>query len=262
MSQDTGHPLNGAYARLARVEDHIEHVELLAREYRQANSQMPLPETEQVSVPPQGRQPVAILQHPQAPVPHLLSILVGEVLYNLRAALDYLVFELAVLDSGSEQDGTQFPIFGTCDGWKSGASGVLRGVSDAHRTQLEELQPYKRADNEWLRTFRALSNPDKHRQLRSVGFASLLTEVRAERHDAPAEDAQGGVHYDMYAKLRMEICFAPRDPFPPMPPHVDIILAVPPIVRQPDYPRVVPTLQDFTSRVRGILDSFKEDFKQ
>src|SRR5438045_9762205 len=33
-------------------------------------------------------------------LPHILSVLIGEVIYNLRAALDYLVFDLAQSDSG------------------------------------------------------------------------------------------------------------------------------------------------------------------
>jgi hypothetical protein len=44
------------------------------------------------------------------PIPEEISIVVGEICYNLRAALDYLVYELARLDSGCIQNGTQFPI--------------------------------------------------------------------------------------------------------------------------------------------------------
>src|ERR1700731_2588895 len=44
------------------------------------------------------------------PVPYRFSILVSEICFNLRAALDYLVYELAILDSGSVKEKTQFPI--------------------------------------------------------------------------------------------------------------------------------------------------------
>ena len=43
-------------------------------------------------------------------IPAMLGILIGETIYNLRAILDYLVYELAILDSGQIQKGTQFPI--------------------------------------------------------------------------------------------------------------------------------------------------------
>ena len=43
-------------------------------------------------------------------VPHIIKILIGEIVYNLRAALDYLVYELAHLDSGRIIDMTQFLI--------------------------------------------------------------------------------------------------------------------------------------------------------
>jgi len=39
-----------------------------------------------------------------------VGVLIGEVCYNLRSSLDYLVFALAELDSGIKQKGTQFPI--------------------------------------------------------------------------------------------------------------------------------------------------------
>jgi hypothetical protein len=42
--------------------------------------------------------------------PPILAILIGETIYNLRAALDYLVFELAHLDTGKPQGGTKFLI--------------------------------------------------------------------------------------------------------------------------------------------------------
>ena len=53
-------------------------------------------------------------------LPPTFGIRVGEAIYNLRAALDYLVYELAILDSGNVQQGTQFPIEDTKDGvrWK------------------------------------------------------------------------------------------------------------------------------------------------
>lgn len=38
-------------------------------------------------------------------------VVAGEVLYHLRTALDYLVYNLAWLDTGAPQQHTAFPIF-------------------------------------------------------------------------------------------------------------------------------------------------------
>ena len=55
--------------------------------------------------------------------PPMFGVRIGEIVHNLRAALDYLVFQLAILDSGSEQQGTQFPIESTADGFRKNVQG-------------------------------------------------------------------------------------------------------------------------------------------
>ena len=83
-----------------------------------------------------------------------ISILVSEAIYNLRAALDYLIYELAILDSGQIQDGTQFPIENSPRGWKFRRDGCpnkrngipdygcyLRGISFSHKAIIKTLQP-------------------------------------------------------------------------------------------------------------------------
>ncbi len=122
------------------------------------------------------------------PPPHLLSILVGETIYNLRAALDYLIYELALLDSGRIRNNTQFPIEDPPKderdraawekSWDDGRTHPrLNGVSDKHKATIRKFQPFERC--EWTRTLRHLSNPDKHRRLIAVNFWSPPTTVIA-----------------------------------------------------------------------------------
>ena len=42
--------------------------------------------------------------------PPELAVVVSDIIHNLRATLDYIVYELALSDSGKVQDGTQFLI--------------------------------------------------------------------------------------------------------------------------------------------------------
>jgi hypothetical protein len=51
-------------------------------------------------------------------IPIGFGICMGEICYNLRTALEYLIFELAKLDSGVSQNGTQFPIEDTRKGFE------------------------------------------------------------------------------------------------------------------------------------------------
>jgi len=74
-------------------------------------------------------------------VPPTFGILVGECIYNLRAALDYLIYELAILDSGKIQERTQFPIEDTVKRWKTKCASRLKGLSVVHQACIERLQP-------------------------------------------------------------------------------------------------------------------------
>src|SRR5215831_11863276 len=90
--------LEGAYARIRRAGGHID--ELKKRE--------PTVSGTQSDWTPEAWGSLT-MRDEDVPDP-IISVLIGEAVYNLRAALDYLVYELAFLDTGSIKDGTQFPI--------------------------------------------------------------------------------------------------------------------------------------------------------
>lgn len=93
-----------------------------------------------------------------------IGVLAGEVVYNLRAALDYLVYALAELDSGTINEKTQFPIEERPEVfWGQRRNTWLGGVSDDHVAQLALYQPFSGCT--WTGILRDLSNVDKHRQL-------------------------------------------------------------------------------------------------
>jgi hypothetical protein len=109
-------------------------------------------------------------------IPMSFGICMGEICYNLRTALEYLVFELAKSDSGARQDGTQFPIEDTRKGfeWRL-RRGWLKDISSRHVAAIERLQPYKGC--KWSAALRDLSNKDKHRELptiRSMGELKIF----------------------------------------------------------------------------------------
>jgi len=108
--------------------------------------------------------------HGWPPVPATLPVVVSDVVHNLRAALDYIVYELAIKDSGSPQDGTQFLIENVKSdpadprrGFDARSKRCLKGLSTTHIAMIEDLQPYRGV--QWSETLRDISNPDKHRHL-------------------------------------------------------------------------------------------------
>lgn len=109
---------------------------------------------------------------PQSAPPERIGILVGETVYNLRAALDYLVFRQAIADSGEEQR-TQFPIESTPEGFAGRRATFLAGLSEEYVRLIESFQPYQ--GNDWMVWIRDLSSLDKHRAV------PLIADVRGQR---------------------------------------------------------------------------------
>src|SRR5260370_25777982 len=172
------HPLDPAFARIKRADDHLR---ALAENVDKRS---------QAQISAFGLRPNPALPHSIAldtgpgvalPVDYIFGILVGEICYNLRAALDYLVYELAILDSGSVQR-TQFPIDTSPSTFnaRTRARGFLEGISPAHVAELEKLQPYMNCP--WTRKLQDISNPDKHRTLRGIaGQNDVKVDVKEDR---------------------------------------------------------------------------------
>ena len=70
--------------------------------------------------------------------PEILPILVGEIIYNLRAALDYLVYELSLLDANGPiaERSPQFIIEDGPEGWQS-HQWHLKYLSVEHKAAIE-----------------------------------------------------------------------------------------------------------------------------
>ena len=240
------HPLDSAYTRISRAEEHIQHLERLADELGMAEALAALRMFQDRAAIPFGGSLEALrfLRYPQTPVPLPFSLLIGEVLYHLRTALDYLVFELAVHDSGSEQARTQFPIFDQESHFSGSGRRMLVGVNSVHRARIEELQPYKGPHNAWLALLRDLSNRDKHREVRPV---ILMREIYNGPRDAPTDAPEGASHVEVNINFNPSIAFAPtRYPFQ--------------LTEGWEPTWVVPALRDIATHVRAVLDLFNADF--
>jgi hypothetical protein len=172
-------------------------------------------------------------------------VLIGEIIYNLRAALDYLIYELALLDSGAEQQGTQFPIEHTPQGFNGRRNSFLKGLSVKHITSIEVLQPYN--GTTWAHLLALLSNPDKHRHLTPV---VNLSESRINISAHTPGELKGVLSHVYRTKnaagelldMQVETDFAL---------HVTLSDGTP----------IVETLQQLQFQVRNTLDAFKSEFK-
>jgi hypothetical protein len=192
---------------------------------------------------------------PPQPPPEI-GITAGEVVYNLRAALDYLVFELAFRDSfGISQDEinmrTQFPIEDKPEGFKGRIDPIKRrgggtlpnwltGVSPDHIAAIEELQPYRGVN--WTKLLRDLSNEDKHRMFPLTGYVVPVGTINIGGTEEEAK-ALGG-----YRK--------PGDMNMYYPAPINVIFAT------FASGGIAESLEILQAEVRAVIDSFELDFER
>jgi len=104
---------------------------------------------------------------PDNPIPPDIPRLSSETIGHLRSALDYLVYQLAWLDSGQVQEMTQFPVETKAETfWGRRRQTYLKGVSDEHVRVIAGMQPFSGCS--WTKALQSLSNPDKHRRIVSA----------------------------------------------------------------------------------------------
>jgi hypothetical protein len=104
-------------------------------------------------------------------------IIVGEIVHNLRSALDHLVWELVIVETGKSPvtNKTGFPVFVDQDGFNGrGKDPFLKGVGIEPMAFIETTQPFatgERKDSP-LWHLHELSNWDKHRSIYVTGASS------------------------------------------------------------------------------------------
>jgi hypothetical protein len=110
--------------------------------------------------------------------------LVSEYALHARAALDYIIFDLALHNTGAEQEGTQYPIQLSQEKfpWKLDATtgthkgiGALKHLNPKQVALVERFQPYPGCP--LLQVLHELSNRDKHRHFAHIGTTSMTTPV-------------------------------------------------------------------------------------
>ena len=103
------------------------------------------------------------------PLPDELALISGDVIHNLRSALDHLAWQLIVANGGKPNQNTAFPIWGSESKFKSSRPGYAKGASKQALDLLYGLQPYK-GGNDALWRIHQLDIVDKHRLLLTVAM--------------------------------------------------------------------------------------------
>jgi hypothetical protein len=220
--------LNNATARVARASEHVKSLE---------NGSLVRPRS--------GGNPFHEGEFTPTP---LASILIGEIAYNLKAALDYLVFELFYLETGEFNNDTKFIIEHSPEAWNSHFPQAftlpkaekklwLHKLRIEHQAALKGLQPF--SGIAWTKTLQKITNPDRHRELIAVAGESTVFKIE---HLSPGRAATVGltgfpaemfVHYEVSNSISLK-----------------------------DGERAVETMHHLATEVGKVIEAFKPDFER
>jgi hypothetical protein len=223
--------LADAFLRIDRGDEHLTCLEARIEVFRESQK-------DKVTVRVEANRQGFGLRNEVEEPPRVLSVLIGEVVYNLRAALDYLVYALAWLDSREHQTKTQFPIESDCEIFNGRRRTFLKGVSDEHVAAIKRLQPFNGCD--WIGFLRDASNQDKH-------WALAVTSTSHSGYiefDPPIPSPVPETYAEAFAKGEVNVKHNPT---------IDVTFANGPPVLEP--------LKILKAEVRAVLDSFKLEFE-
>src|ERR1700691_1190158 len=197
------------------------------------------------------------------------ALAVGEILFDLRSALDHLAYQLHVRHfkgraPKSVEGVTQFPIYDCPDKWRANAYRI-KTLARRDRIALHHLQLYIARNDKWSITRWALSrlnswhNWDKHRKLHLITAAKdstiIVDPTPAFRIDA--ETFYGAVkpHGEIE---RWTFSKAPQEP--PHHPGAFLNVAIQEPGDDPDATLSHYTLQVLASSVLRVIQRFADRF--
>ena len=112
-------------------------------------------------------------------VPARIGLIVGDCLQNMRSCLDYLVWELVLVNGGTPNRKNAFPIALTEGDYKTDITkrGRLFGIGREAHAVIDALQPYLRPEAQREGTALAildnLQNINKHRRVLLTGWRAI-----------------------------------------------------------------------------------------
>lgn len=216
------------------------------------------------------------------------SIIAGDVISNVRAALDHLVWALTVANGNTPPPvpfgkwrRVEFPVERDPAKWRDTAKKHLWGVRPRDQTRLKKLQPFYRRksaniDRHWLHRLNELWNTDKHRVLnltRAYHGWQTMELVPAEVHEHVAWRLLRARDYGPFKQDTEEIArvrLMPRRDRPPFRNRefkMDVKVRLTFEVTFDDGPpgygaNVVTLLKGFLNEVAGIVYEFQPDLRE
>ena len=154
---------DSAHAKVNRAREHSERLASLWNEYLE---QSPFG----FSLVDDGPNRWILRATQSEPLPETMSVIFGEWLFNLRSALDSLVWATAVhisrTDPPPKESALQYPIYDSLDQWKRNKY-RLEPIAEHQRQMLFIMQPFNTDDHDanYLGWINRLARIDRHRRM-------------------------------------------------------------------------------------------------
>lgn len=241
----------GAYLKLERAKQHIRDLEAVCKAYVDTR-----PYGYRIHGKADKWARLTVSVYFTESMPSGLGVVLGDVVHNLRSALDHAVWELIGLDAGTQDRFTKLPSGDDRISFEASARGTKTPRQDT-KDFLVHLAIYPDGRGDPLHGLNLLNNADKHRIItpvaRSATVSGIATmdlktgqrfEVGPVASDPDTNDNIAvftgfpghGIDANQEFQLSFEICFGETDAFPEQP--------------------VIPTLLHLAEAVNGTLGQF------
>ncbi len=164
-------PLEGPKLKIERANDHITELQSLVQIFCESQSY-----TSRLDVEPDGQQALKVI-FDLSPFPSKIPVIIGDILFQLRSALDHLVCALAIHNGANKVSDISFPTGTSRDHFEKQAKERLHRLSLDAKAMVSNLEPYNGGKGHWLRVLHSINIVDKHQALIPAAAATFQTNA-------------------------------------------------------------------------------------
>lgn len=240
---------SGIHLKLGRAVEHIVALDQAVKQYRKTE---PYSFTTSIRDVDEAARVYSLTATVREQPPEWWGPIIGDVVHNVRSALDYAIWEQAA--SSKRGTHTQFPIVTDPDRWDGEARRRLAGVAPRITELTRAAQPFVRMPGDPKRhplaVLHDLSRIDKHRTLHALALVSAMPYVGAGEVDVVSFDyvAREQAVRDGDEVLRFTARLKRPGAVWGVDPHADYNVAI-----QDTYDSMLVTLRQVLSDVRQIV---------